>query len=707
MSNKMYMLRISISGKLVVGLLLVALGFVPGLAQAQLSGECPVTPKTAIQSDQDPAVYYVTRTCTKRPFLNPDMFFSHFGDWNEVTTVSQGVLDLIPMDEYQFMPWGSRRAQANGALVKTMDAPDVYLILQGKRYHITSEAVFAQLGQSFSDVEDVDQDVIDAYPAGESLDGTGSLPAFTAVKYDGQPEVYMLVPDDAGNLQRRHIGNEAVFADLNYRFDRVVIIDESTTYPEAARINARADVDFSRQSRQMADSSSAHRVDESHVPIIAPEVSDTDNTMLPPADVFDGSNDDIDPEIEKSLLELGALLDNYSYQEFADLNTYTDSDFGVTFTNLAKMDFVVESDIDVIEETGAYAIYTVNIDITLPTEADCLAHESVSESSSDNHTNVRDPRCDELNEYVDDPFFSFRVDTLPGERTNQTYAQWFDYIIDSEQSDGSEVLVRTLDSDVKISGMRTAHARVTQPIISGSGQADSLTYDIYLAMEHNMLYVARIAHLEQHHAAKSIAPLERVLNSLQVTAPSRRVAIALFAEASTDYSEAKELGIVKQVYDDATGVRLWNRGNFPIIEVEYEAMQLYSRYGFDQFFYLFDVSEKTNHVGSMILASYTPTEYSLEQMAVLTAASLSGYSEAGFLDEDSILDFSERTEDGYKGYSITFEYEVWSERHLSKTYIFEVGDHVFVMIGIGHEDDFNVIVSDLDAMMEDIQLPRK
>ncbi|GEM_PF-5073315 len=186
---------------------------------------CALTPGKAYKTANSPAIYYVTSQCTKRPFKNSVVFFTYFTAWSEVQTVST----LPPNDAIQFMPWGPKYNPKSGALVKVPEDPKVYLLLNGKKYWITSESVFTGLGYQWNWIEDADPTLLNSFQTVGELSLTNVHMDGTVFKYPNSPKVYVLVGG-----KKSWIVNEAAFNKLGYRWDRIVTIPVSETYPNGA-----------------------------------------------------------------------------------------------------------------------------------------------------------------------------------------------------------------------------------------------------------------------------------------------------------------------------------------------------------------------------------------------------------------------------------------------------------------------------------------
>lgn len=119
----------------------------------------------------------------------------------------------------------------DGMLVRARDGQKVYVVGDGQKHWITSEAVFTGLGYRWSSITVMEPVVVDAVPEGESLTVTWRHPNGTLVKYQTYPEVYRL----EGGV-RRHIANEITFVSLGYRWSDIITIPDWETYPDGPEV---------------------------------------------------------------------------------------------------------------------------------------------------------------------------------------------------------------------------------------------------------------------------------------------------------------------------------------------------------------------------------------------------------------------------------------------------------------------------------------
>lgn len=188
---------------------------------------CTLEKEQPYMERTSPAIYYITKQCTKRAFTTSQKYFSYFKSWKDVIIISKAELSNVNNDALGFMPWGPNYNPKYGALVKITSDPKTYLLLAGKKYWINSEVTFAGLGYTMDWVEDIDEKLLDKYLEGGEITNTATHVEGTIVKYKVGPEVYRI--EDGKKL---HIKDEATFVGLGYRWDRILTIPDTEIYED-------------------------------------------------------------------------------------------------------------------------------------------------------------------------------------------------------------------------------------------------------------------------------------------------------------------------------------------------------------------------------------------------------------------------------------------------------------------------------------------
>lgn len=187
--------------------------------------DCPLQIDHAYKAPNSSAVYYVDVQCKKRPFRNAFIYKTYFSSWSDVGITSSTVLSGVSNHELGFMPLGPLYDPKYGALVKTVTDPKVYLLLNGKKYWVTSEPVFYALRYQWNWIEDIDPRLLNKYVVGGEITNINKHLDGTLIKYANSPDVYILE-----NGQKRKIASEIEFNSLGYRWDRIVVIGYSEVY---------------------------------------------------------------------------------------------------------------------------------------------------------------------------------------------------------------------------------------------------------------------------------------------------------------------------------------------------------------------------------------------------------------------------------------------------------------------------------------------
>lgn len=212
------------------------------LPTATHAEECPGKGGKAYSSAGDQTVYLVTEECTKKAFTNADIYFTHFDSWDEITQIDNDTLLSIEFAEDGTIPLGPKAELKNGSVVKLLDDPKVYVMIQGNLHWVETEEVYKAYGLEFSKVEVISEELFETFTIGPDLVDPFNYPDYLAVKYENDPKVYLIVTNEFGFKIKRHVANEEIFDELNYRFDRVVNIPDDFSFFEGDPINKIEDL---------------------------------------------------------------------------------------------------------------------------------------------------------------------------------------------------------------------------------------------------------------------------------------------------------------------------------------------------------------------------------------------------------------------------------------------------------------------------------
>jgi hypothetical protein len=120
-------------------------------------------PGLRIQAPGDPAVYLIDSDGTRRHIPDPQTYTNLFGDYNILTHSLSGI------------PAGPDLS--SGAYLAIGDGPTTYLVTNGEKRWITTQAVFNQFAFNGNKIQTVQQQTLEALPNGPNL--TGKIGALT------------------------------------------------------------------------------------------------------------------------------------------------------------------------------------------------------------------------------------------------------------------------------------------------------------------------------------------------------------------------------------------------------------------------------------------------------------------------------------------------------------------------------------------------
>jgi len=198
------------------------------------SQECPVESGYAYTYLGDKAVWYVTKDCQRQLFKSEEQYFSYFSSWEDVKIIKKLTLLRIEVDARGIMPMGPLYDIQNGSMIKTIDSPHVYIVLDGMRQWINTLDIFDALHYQRSWIVDVSDALLQKYARSEDIDYTDHHPINSFVTYRFSPEIYHIEAGSADNaIQiKRRIGNNTVLDEHHFDWERIVTIDESEVYED-------------------------------------------------------------------------------------------------------------------------------------------------------------------------------------------------------------------------------------------------------------------------------------------------------------------------------------------------------------------------------------------------------------------------------------------------------------------------------------------
>ncbi len=187
----------------------------------------PVTVSAAagdlVKTAGDPAVYLVDADgVTIHPFPHANVYSSWGFPADFSSVISTDLSGFTVGNDVEFR---------DGALVRALETPAVYIKSAGKLRPVVSAEVFETLGYSYDNITWLPQSFLDKYTSGSTVTSTTTHPDGTLVKYASSSTVY-LVQDG----KKREFASSDVRKVNGYANIPVITIPSSETYSDGSKI---------------------------------------------------------------------------------------------------------------------------------------------------------------------------------------------------------------------------------------------------------------------------------------------------------------------------------------------------------------------------------------------------------------------------------------------------------------------------------------
>ena len=169
-------------------------------------------PGTLVRTSGDPKVYLIDGT-SKRHIVSPEIFFGLGYQWPNIILISPSEEDKYNRSD-DITSVGSH---INGVLIKTEDAPEVYLLDSGKKRHIPNPEVLGSRYE-WAEVVLISDGEMSSYVSGDRI---GFRPGSLA-RATNQAQVYVIT-----DTTKRHISSPSVLSRFGYLWGRIILTTES------------------------------------------------------------------------------------------------------------------------------------------------------------------------------------------------------------------------------------------------------------------------------------------------------------------------------------------------------------------------------------------------------------------------------------------------------------------------------------------------
>lgn len=261
------------------------------------ASSCSLNMQRAYKHAAHPGVWYVDETCTKRPFKNPDIFFSYFDSWRDVRLVTAGALNRVPNNALGFMPWGPKTPLPDMSLIKTTDDPNVYMVIGNRKFRYDSEAAFYTQGAQFSWVIDVDPRVVAALSQGPDVSEAYPYPDGIVFKYENSSRVYRL-----HNEEKRHYQSLSALRGDSVQLGHIIVMNPERAWDSGTAISRGATRSYQGKVHRYTSDTPRDAEQEAEREPVATEPIPVPEMTPAPEPIVRGSGDTITTFSTKNLL---------------------------------------------------------------------------------------------------------------------------------------------------------------------------------------------------------------------------------------------------------------------------------------------------------------------------------------------------------------------------------------------------------------------
>ncbi|MCX6811343.1 MAG: hypothetical protein NT039_01460, partial [Candidatus Berkelbacteria bacterium] len=188
-------------------------------------GEKRTHPNGTMIKTIDSLRIYLIQDGKRKWIPNPDVLNSYFPVWRYITVSN------VEMEQY---PMGDMLNYPDGTLIKTANAPAVYVIENQKKRHFPDPATFIGMGYNWENVKV--SDLADQFPEGEPIKVEAKHPSGSLIRVANQPAVYLVE-----NGKKNHVPSPSVFSNNYINWNKIIAISdaEMNSYPSGTPVPYR------------------------------------------------------------------------------------------------------------------------------------------------------------------------------------------------------------------------------------------------------------------------------------------------------------------------------------------------------------------------------------------------------------------------------------------------------------------------------------
>jgi len=189
--------------------------------------------RSLIRVRNKPTVY-VVEDGVKKPIPSESVLYSNGLTFNDV--------EIVEQDEADTYADGEAKCYADGTIVQEEGQLEVYVIANGERKHIESKKAFEELGYNWDSIVKVKPGVLGLYRLGTAMKSNSTYPEGALIREVGKPTVYLVEggkrkPISSLNIfNARRLDWNKVLVVGKDRAEKVPLANENLKYPDGALV---------------------------------------------------------------------------------------------------------------------------------------------------------------------------------------------------------------------------------------------------------------------------------------------------------------------------------------------------------------------------------------------------------------------------------------------------------------------------------------
>jgi len=189
--------------------------------------------RSLIRVRNNPTVY-VVEDGVKKPIPSESVLYSNGLTFNDV--------EIVEQDEADTYADGEAKCYADGTIVQEEGRPEVYVIADGEKKHIQDPNAFTSLGYNWNNIVKVKPGVLGLYRSRTAMKSNSTYPEGALIREVGKPTVYLVEggkrkPISSLNIfNARRLDWNKVLVVGKDRVEKIPLANENLKYPDGALV---------------------------------------------------------------------------------------------------------------------------------------------------------------------------------------------------------------------------------------------------------------------------------------------------------------------------------------------------------------------------------------------------------------------------------------------------------------------------------------